>query len=301
MTYAGSNANPSAFGGVIQDVVGTGSKTLSLTIASGSLTLNGANSYSGITKVNSGTLTLGAGNNLATTSGLILNGGKFASGGQSQALTTAPLTVTTNSTIDMGVGNSTLNFANSNPAVNNLASSWATGALLTINNWSGTPLSGGGIDQLVFGGDATGLPAAEVGRIKFSGFPSGATILATGEVVPTSAPYLIGDLNRDGHVNPTDISSLEQALTNLSGYLSAHATLTAGDVAYIGDLNADGLFDNADLQGMIDYLIQGHGSTTTVPEPATWVLLLMAVMAGLAIWRPNSGSVLVNINPVAPL
>ena len=60
LTYAGSNANPSAFGGVIQDVVGAGSKTVSLTVDSGSLTLNGTNSYTGTTKVNSATLTFGA-------------------------------------------------------------------------------------------------------------------------------------------------------------------------------------------------------------------------------------------------
>ena len=207
-------------------------------------------------------------------------------------MTNAPLTVTANSTIDMGVGSSTLSFANSNPSVNNLATSWATGTLLTINNWSGTPVSGGGADQLVFGFDSTGLPSAEVSRIKFSGFPSGATILPTGEVVPTSSPYLVGDLNRDGHVNAADIATLEQALTNLSGYLSSHSTLTAGDVAYIGDLNGDGSFDNADLQGMIDYLIQGHGSTAAVPEPATWVLLLMAATAFLSIARPKSSGTL---------
>ena len=41
----------------------------------------------------------------------------------------------------------------------------------------------------------------------------------------------------------------------------------------IGDLTGDGKVNNLDLQGLLDYLKSGHGSTSPVPEPATLSLL----------------------------
>ena len=127
-------------------------------------------------------------NNSAT---MTLNGGTFNTGGLSEhgaSNNTAgigALTLQSNSIIDMGSGASIVAFADSHLA------SW-TGTL-SIYNYSGTPVTGNGTDQLYFGTDASGLTSAQVGEIAFfsdSGTTSlgGATILADGEVVVAPEP-----------------------------------------------------------------------------------------------------------------
>ena len=82
----------------------------------------------------------------------------------------------------MGSGASIIAFANS------LSASW-TGTL-KIYNWSGTPWTGGGTDELFFGNDALGLNATQLLEIQFysgngtGAYAAGALILANGEVVP---------------------------------------------------------------------------------------------------------------------
>jgi autotransporter-associated beta strand protein len=53
-TYAGINTNPSTFPGSISDNFGAGGSATALTVASGSLTLTGTNTYAGNTQVNNG-------------------------------------------------------------------------------------------------------------------------------------------------------------------------------------------------------------------------------------------------------
>ena len=108
--------------------------------------------------------------------------------GQSQTLSTA-LALTASSAIDFGTGqttaNSILTFANSN------AQTW-TGTE-AIDDWIGSA-TGGGEDQLFFDASSTGLTTAQIADVTFvnptvNGVPDtgtyAATILSTGEVVPT--------------------------------------------------------------------------------------------------------------------
>jgi hypothetical protein len=85
-----------------------------------------------------------------------------------------------------------------------------------------------------------------------------------------------GDFNEDGHVDARDIAAMESALTNPTGYETTYG-LTAGQLATLGDFNADGNFTNGDLQGFLNYLIAGNGSVTTVPEPGSLLLLGLAM------------------------
>jgi hypothetical protein len=87
-----------------------------------------------------------------------------------------------------------------------------------------------------------------------------------------------GDFNFDGHVDARDIAAMESALANPSAYETAH-DLTAANLVSLGDVNGDGKFNNADLQAFVSYLIAGHGNISTVPEPASLVLLGLAVPA----------------------
>ena len=90
------------------------------------------------------------------------------------------------STIDLGSGNAKLRFAASG------GEAWNASSILTVANWAGSP-NGGGNDQLKFGGNASGLSAAQLQKIIFvnpAGFAPGnyyAQILSTGEVLPRAS------------------------------------------------------------------------------------------------------------------
>jgi autotransporter-associated beta strand protein len=169
-------------------LAGTSANTYSgsLTIGSGGTVVlkktAGVNALGGtstITVNSGGTLALGASNQLPDTKSLTLAGGVFQTQGYSEVLGT--LTLSATSTIDLGGASSIINFADSN------AQSW-TGQL-NISGWNGNVL-GGGSTQLLFGSTASGLTGAQVAQIKFinpTGFAAGtygATILASGEIVP---------------------------------------------------------------------------------------------------------------------
>jgi fibronectin-binding autotransporter adhesin len=96
LTYAGSNGNPSNFIGNINDSSGSGGGVTALTVASGSLTLSGDNTYAGATTIESGaTLVLSStagtslpvGGNVANDGSLVVND-NIAAGNVSGAGTT---------------------------------------------------------------------------------------------------------------------------------------------------------------------------------------------------------------------
>lgn len=92
-------------------------------------------------------------------------------------------------TFEMGTAGGSaanLTFANSS------GQAWTAGKTLTIVNWNGNA-AGGGPDQIFFGTDATGLTAAQLAQIKWTApnggsDVTGASILASGEIVPYVAP-----------------------------------------------------------------------------------------------------------------
>ena len=81
---------------------------------------------------------------------------------------------------------------------------------------------------------------------------------------------ILGDFNRDGHVDVSDVLAMEQALANLPAYQTANG-LTNAQLLAIGDVNGDGVIDNTDIQSLISLLANGTGSgaLTAVPEPST--------------------------------
>jgi hypothetical protein len=101
----------------------------------------------------------------------------------------------------------------------------------------------------------------------------------------------VGDLNLDGHVDASDISALETALVNPSAYETSHhlaqgflgqppvavpAATPDATFKSLADVNGDGIVNIADLQKLILLLKSGGGSTNTVPEPSTFILLGLA-------------------------
>lgn len=238
-TWANNSGNLLTLGGTVDlngqalTVDGTGSTTISGAVSnggaftkagSGTLILSAANTYTGATTINNGTLSLDSAGSttprLASTSGITvnsggtlllanssgtastdrindsatvtLNGGTFDTGGLSEhgasnnTAGSGALTLQSTSIIDMGNGASIVAFANSK------LSTWS--GTLNIYNWSGTPLTGGGTDQLYFGSDATGLTSSQLLDIQFysgsgtGAYGAGAIILANGELDPVPEP-----------------------------------------------------------------------------------------------------------------
>ena len=65
-------------------------------------------------------------------------------------------------------------------------------------------------------------------------------------------------------------------LSDPSGFKSLKG-LTDAQLLSLADINQDGVITSADLQKLLIYLKTGHGSEG-VPEPATAVLMLIAVV-----------------------
>jgi autotransporter-associated beta strand protein len=173
------------FSGVIS---GTGQLTKT---GNGTLTLSGNNNFTGTVNINSGTLLLGASNVIANSANMSLNGGTLATGGFPNMLNTlGTLTLTANSTIDLGNVSSVLKFTDSSLV------SWTSNTTLSITNWSGS-LTGNGTDQIYFGTDSNGLNTSQLSQIIFvnpAGLAPGnytAVILSTGEIVPVPEPGVI--------------------------------------------------------------------------------------------------------------
>ncbi len=71
-----------------------------------------------------------------------------------------------------------------------------------------------------------------------------------------------------------------EALTNLSGYKTTYEpNLSDAHLLAIGDMNNDGVVNNADLQAFLDLLNSGGGSSNSVPEPASLALLGLGALA----------------------
>jgi autotransporter-associated beta strand protein len=95
--------------------------------------------------------------------------------------------------------------------------------------------------------------------------------------------FLPGDFDRDGQVDAADIGAMQAALADLNKFQSIH-NMSGDQLLSIGDLNRDGVVNNADLQGLINVLAGGGGNgsgITTVPEPASIVLLAAGGLVSL--------------------
>ena len=136
-------------------------------------------------------MALGADNVLGDALNLDLNGGTFivGSGGTRYTDTLGTLTLSANSTIDMGAtgGLGTITLANSSGI------SWATNAVLTITNWQGVANQTSAVTKLLFG--TGGLTSTQLGQIRFANqnIDGGQLLGGSGELAPIpEAPVVWG-------------------------------------------------------------------------------------------------------------
>ena len=141
LTVGNDNTSPAAFSGAISTTTGSNTGALSLTkVGSGTLTLGGAgNTYTGATAVNSGTLIAGAANTIYSSSAVsVASGATFVLNGFSQSI--GSLT---------GAGNVT---NNSN-----------TAATLTVGNDNTSPAAFSGVLSDTTGSNTGALSLTKVG------------------------------------------------------------------------------------------------------------------------------------------
>ena len=91
-------------------------------------------------------------------------------------------------------------------------------------------------------------------------------------------PFLLGDFNRDGHVNATDIPVMLSILSDLNPYKNI-LQYTHSQLLSIEDINGDGKFTNADVQALLNYLKAGGGSVASVPEPNAIIYSTFSLLA----------------------
>ena len=244
-------------------------------VGSGSLTLLGLSTYTGPTTIKQGVLTPGVAGAIPIASTIAMAGGNLATGGVAAQF--GPLQVTDNSGIDLGFGGGIVDFASSTTIP------WTPNKAVSILNWTGSPNTAGGTDQLTF--DSAGLTAAQIAAVHFQGY-NGAKFIGN-ELVPISTTTRkLGDINVDGHVNAADVTAMLGMLTDLNAYKTSKS-LSTDDILNIGDIDSSGSVTNADLQALITYIQSGNGSLAPVPEPGTLVLLVCGAIPGAA-WLVRS-------------
>ena len=206
-------------------VVGGGSLALN---GAGTLKLSAANTYSGATTLNAGTLIFAASNAL-TSSSIVLNGGTLKSGittGYS-ATTNATLNMSSNSTLALGTGAHSLTSATGSPG-------WSNYATLTITGWTGSYNGTTGSAGKIFAGAAnSGLTAQQLSQIQFKNGSSyyQASILETGEVVPTATPLTFFNLSYSSpntYISTSAITPLSPTITGTPTGYSVSPALPAG-------------------------------------------------------------------------
>jgi autotransporter-associated beta strand protein len=253
----------SAAGGVVNftgNITGAGGITVN---GSGTVNLSGANSYGGTTNISSGSALLIAaagalpsGNIVSNNGNLTINANNLANAitgagtlniGPAAALRLAnlaqidsqsTLSISQNSSLDIADNNFVINYGASSDPISTIIGYLTSG--YAHGTWTGTGITSSAAAN---GNGLTTLGYADNG--------SQITIKYT----------WLGDTNLDGVVNNADLLAMAPTGTT-------NATWSKGDFNYDGIVNADdyALF----MLGAADS--NGANISTTLPEPATWML-----------------------------
>jgi hypothetical protein len=288
-------------------VTGGSSTTLNIN-GGGAVTLNNVNTYTGLTNISSGSLTIGSTGSLASNNITLLRNGSMTilSGG---ALTSTALNLSLGngshfvvaattpdkvvlqlaSLTDYGVP---LDLNNTDMILHNYAYGVSGSTSLIASGYAGGTWSGNGIVSTSAKNDPTHLTTLGTIQNSQDGTPTGTKLYSTFDGIPVvSSDVLVkytyyGDANLDGHVDGSDYTLIDAAYNaNQSG---DSLPVTGW---YNGDFNYDGVIDGSDYT-LIDnaFNLQGaaftgssasvlatseiaNGGGAAVPEPATLALI----------------------------
>ncbi len=241
-----------ATGGTVSGIIsGTGALAKA---DAGAWTLAAANTYTGATTINAGTLTLGAANALPITTSAgtiqfaggtpILNLGLYNLGSSTASANSAgQLDFDVNTTVNLGASGTNAYYFKASTG-----QTW-NATTITIYNWTGTVGVSGTGPKIYVGSDATGLSATQLAKITFNGYSPGAIMLSTGEVVPAPVPTITSLGATSGCVG----SSLTINGTNLTGATAANVK--------IGGTAVSSITSNT---GTAMVVVVGTGTTGTV-------------------------------------
>lgn len=192
--------------------------------------------YTNELTINSGaSIRLSAASIIPNTTPLVLNGGSFrnfnslsnvpaSSLGQRQVLGTLKLTATSSIALGSGFGvNNEIHFSASDLIT------WTPNARLEIYNWTGS-YGGPGTAGRIFFDNPGGLTAEQLKQISFVGLCGQATLIAGGELVPSTNPEITSVSGNPGIVNGVYIGGE----VNLNGCLMDNVTqIKVGSVTLI--------------------------------------------------------------------
>jgi uncharacterized repeat protein (TIGR03803 family) len=113
-----------------------------------------------------------------------------------------------------------------------------------------------------------------------------------GSIFELTLGHLRGDFNLDGQVTIADIQAMLQSLSDLNKFQTDNK-LSVEDLLAIGDINGDGKISNADIQPLLDLIANtnpGTGTVTSVPEPASIGLWILAIFGFFALRRGTTSA-----------
>jgi fibronectin-binding autotransporter adhesin len=242
------------------------------TIGSGTLAVNG--SIAGAVAVNSGATLSGVG----SVGGLVTvaSGGILSPGNSAGTITVGSLTLNSGAQTNVELGGTTRGSQYDAILSSGNVNLGGTLHVSLINGFA--PLAGNSFDILDWGSLSGTFSALQLPNLNNGPLGWDTSQLYTTGVLSVTAT-LRGDFNRDGHVTAADIPAMLTALTDLNAYASNNS-LSPTQLASIGDFDNSGAVTNRDIQGLLDLVASlGGGAVTAVPEPASILLLALALPA----------------------